>query len=68
MNNSGDRPDHRSELADALSMMETALEQLDSAAAPGHIGAHVDLAIAKLRQHLAEAGKADLPTIDRAVR
>ena len=47
-----ERPHHRS-LLNALSMMESALEILDDADAPGHIGAHLDLAAARLREYLA---------------
>lgn len=36
----------------ALSYMEVALELLDGASAPGDIGAHLDLAVCRLREVL----------------
>lgn len=39
--------------ARALSLMQEALELLDSSKVPGHIGAHLDLAIAQLEGQLA---------------
>ena len=43
-------------LTDALSLLQSALELLDEAAAPAQIGAHVDLAIHQLGSLLPEAG------------
>lgn len=45
----GERSD---ELAEALRLMCQALEQLDVHRAPGEIGAHLDLAICRLCEHL----------------
>jgi hypothetical protein len=42
--------DRRSEYQEALSKMEAALQLLDEAAAPADIGAHLDLAINRLKQ------------------
>jgi hypothetical protein len=39
-------------LRDALTRMEEALEILDNLAAPGDIGAHLDLAVNRLRQEI----------------
>ena len=36
----------------ALELMEQALHQLDEGGAPADIGAHLDLAIVRLREHL----------------
>jgi hypothetical protein len=36
----------------ALELMEQALEILDNSAVPGDVGAHLDLSIARLREHL----------------
>jgi hypothetical protein len=43
-------------LADALSLLQSALDLLDEAAAPAHIGAHVDLALHQLGSMLEDAG------------
>ena len=43
-------------LADALSLLQSALDLLDEAAAPAQIGAHVDLAIHQLGSLLPETG------------
>ena len=42
-------------LTDALSLLQSALELLDEAAAPAQIGAHVDLAIHQLGSLLPDA-------------
>src|SRR3712207_6241191 len=39
-------------LSDALGYLEAALTLLDAHDAPAHIGAHVDLAICQLKEHL----------------
>lgn len=41
--------------ADALRKLQQALSLLDQAEAPGDIGAHVDLAIARLQSHFENA-------------
>jgi hypothetical protein len=46
-------------LEQALSHMEAALDSLDAADAPADVGAHLDLAICRLREVL---GKAVEPT------
>jgi hypothetical protein len=43
-------------LTDALSLLQSALELLDEAAAPAQIGAHVDLAIHQLGSLLPDIG------------
>ena len=40
-------------LREAMTFMESALELLDRAGAPAHIGAHLDLAICELRGEVA---------------
>ena len=40
------------ELGQALRNMVEALQILDEGGAPGHIGAHLDLAIEQLREHI----------------
>ncbi|HET7604668.1 MAG TPA: hypothetical protein VFK28_01190 [Sphingomicrobium sp.] len=42
-------------LGEALAFMESALKLLDRAAAPAHIGAHLDLAICELQESIATA-------------
>lgn len=50
----------RNKLEKALSFMQSSLKLLDDADAPAAIGAHLDLAICRLRDHLAEsAGPSD---------
>ena len=44
--------EQRRELAEAMDLMCKALEQLDLHHAPGEIGAHLDLAICRLCEHL----------------
>ena len=43
-------------LADALGLLQSALDLLDEAAAPAQIGAHVDLALHQLGSLLEEPG------------
>lgn len=66
MQYSADQPEDRSEEEVALSLMQAALEKLDNARAPGHIGAHLDLAIEQLREHVAGRAEGQLTQIDRA--
>ena len=40
-------------LREALALMKSALELLDRAAAPAHVGAHLDLAICELESSIA---------------
>ena len=42
-------------LIEALSHLQSAIELLDQASAPGHIAAHVDLAVNELEHALANA-------------
>lgn len=51
--------------AEALSHMRIALDVLDKSEAPPHIGAHLDLAIARLEEQVAQV--ASSPAIDRKV-
>ena len=44
--------DRQRELAEAMDLMCKALELLDLHNAPGEIGAHLDLAICRLREYL----------------
>lgn len=46
----------RTQLSDALRHLESAIELLDAAGAPGQIAAHADLALNQLQDHL---GKSD---------
>ena len=39
-------------LISALQLLKDALQIMDHCDAPGHIGAHVDLALCQLREHL----------------
>lgn len=39
-------------MANALAMMQEALQLLDESGAPAHIGAHLDLAIVRLREQV----------------
>jgi hypothetical protein len=43
------------DLTDALQLLEGALQIMDDSDAPGHIGAHLDLALCQLREHLGTA-------------
>ncbi len=52
-----------SQLGQALSNMVEALKILDEAGAPGHIGAHLDLAIEQLRHHISPQSDAQVPRI-----
>jgi hypothetical protein len=47
-----DEPQFSGSLDDALERMEEALQILDHLAAPGDIGAHLDLAMHRLRQEI----------------
>jgi len=47
-----ERATAREGLASALYQMEQALSLLDTCGAPGDIGAHLDLAMCRLREHL----------------
>lgn len=47
-------------LRDALGQMQSALDMLDRAKAPAHIGAHLDLAISELQKSIGIA----LPVAD----
>jgi hypothetical protein len=42
------------DMTDVLQLLESALQIMDDCDAPGHIGAHVDLALCQLREHLDE--------------
>ena len=53
-------------LRHALSLMETALILIDEAEAAADVGAHLDLAIHRLRETLAAGGQATYPTTVRA--
>lgn len=55
-------------MRDALRLMEAALELLDGAAAPAHIGAHLDLAIVELRKSLDDQGCAGLSELKPPVQ
>jgi hypothetical protein len=50
-------------LGEALRHMEQSLQLLDSAGAPAHIGAHLDLAICKLRETLQDRSPDALPRL-----
>ncbi len=39
-------------MANALAMMQVALQLLDESGAPAHIGAHLDLAIVRLQEQV----------------
>lgn len=43
--------------SDALALMQRALAMLDESEAPAQIGAHLDLAIIRLQEHLAGAAQ-----------
>lgn len=45
---------HPRKLAQALDLMMEAQDYLDEFPAPGEIGAHLDLAICRLREHLCD--------------
>lgn len=47
----------------ALSNMVEALQILDNAGAPGHIGAHLDLAVEQLREYIAPEFDKPIPRI-----
>jgi len=42
--------------SDALALMQRALAMLDESHAPAQIGAHLDLAIIRLQEHISNAG------------
>lgn len=44
------------QMASALALMNQALGLLDDARAPAHVGAHLDLAIVRLAEAIAETG------------
>lgn len=44
--------------SEALALMQRALAMLDESQAPAHIGAHLDLAIIRLEEHLSDASAA----------
>lgn len=54
--NKSDADSFRNEGATALRLLEDALEVLDRMDSPAEIGAHVDLAIQRLREVLSQAG------------
>jgi hypothetical protein len=45
--------------SEAAALMRQALAILDETEAPAEVGAHLDLAIARLREHLGSAGADD---------
>lgn len=45
---------HRFKLHEALNCMQSALQLLDDAEAPADVGAHLDLAVCRLTEHLSE--------------
>ena len=49
---SPDEPQSNGSLSEALERMEEALQILDNLAAPADIGAHLDLALHRLRQEI----------------
>jgi hypothetical protein len=60
-----DAIDRQQMLRDALGHLQSALDQLDRASAPAHIGAHIDLAIHELVSGVAAN---DVATPQRAER
>lgn len=54
--------------SEALALMQRALGMLDESQAPAQIGAHLDLAIVRLQEHLSDAASDDVrPSIRRSL-